>query len=74
MVFQRNKDNEPDASYVVALTKEDGEKYLYLFDRLSISETMRAIAQHAANKELSLTWHEAAKLCKRARELSELDL
>ncbi len=74
MVFQRNKNNRPDASCVVALTREDGEKYFYLFDRLSIAETMRAIAQHAANKELSLTWDEAAKLCQRARDLAGPDL
>lgn len=74
MVFQRDKDNRPDASCVVALARDDGEKYLYLFDRLSLPETMRAIAQHAANKELSLTWHEAAELCQRARELADLDL
>jgi hypothetical protein len=74
VVFQRDKDNRPSALCVVALARDDGEKYFYLFDRLSLPETMRAIAQDAANKELSLTLDEAAELCQRARELSGPDL
>lgn len=62
MEFDRKEPKQPDTSHVITLTKDNGERYIYIFDEATTSETLRAIAQNAADKELSLTWQDAAVL------------
>lgn len=52
--------------------KGDGEWYIYIFDEATTSQTLRAIAQNAAEKELSLTWQDAAVLSNRVRAIENL--
>ena len=44
------------------------ETYIFSFGDANRDATLRAIAQHAADPELSLTWHDAAMLMKKIRE------
>jgi hypothetical protein len=44
------------------------DKYIYVFDDANRDATLRQIAQHAADPELSLTWRDAAMLSKKIRE------
>ena len=44
------------------------DKYIYVFDDANRDATLRQIAQHAADPELSLTWNDAAMLSKKIRE------
>jgi len=72
MDFNRKQPKQPDTSCGIALTKSDGESYVYVFDEATTSQTLRAIAKNAADKELSLTWHEAALLSAQVRALDQL--
>ena len=44
------------------------DKYIYVFDDANRDATLRQIAQHAADPQLSLTWYDAAMLSKKIRE------
>ena len=46
----------------------DADKYIYVFDDHNRDATLRQIAQHAADPQLSLTWFDAAMLSKKIRE------
>jgi hypothetical protein len=72
MDFDRKQPKQPDSSCVIALMKGDGERYIYVFDEATTSQTLRAIAQNAADKELSLTWHDAAVLSNQVRAIENL--
>ena len=52
----------------VLLFKNAGNTYVYRYDDANRDATLRQIAQHAADPELSLTWHDAAMLMKKIRE------
>ncbi len=51
---------------VIALVK-GGERYVFLFDDDSREETLRTLAKHAANPELSFSWYDAAMLAVKVR-------
>jgi len=51
---------------VIALVK-GGERYVFLYDDESREETIRALARHAANPELSFSWYDAAMLAQKVR-------
>ena len=46
----------------------DTDKYIYVFTDHNRDATLRQIAQHAADPQLSLTWYDAAMLSKKIRE------
>ena len=52
----------------VLLFNNAGNTYVYRYDDANRDATLRQIAQHAADPELSLTWHDAAMLSKKVRE------
>jgi hypothetical protein len=45
----------------------DDEKYVYIFDDANREATLRHIARQAADKELDLTWFDAAELSRKIR-------
>jgi hypothetical protein len=51
---------------VIALVK-GGEHYVFLYDDESREETIRALARHASNPELSFSWYDAAMLAHKVR-------
>jgi len=51
---------------VVALVK-GGERYVFLFDDDSREQTLRTMAEYAANPELSFSWYDAAMLGQKVR-------
>lgn len=56
---------------VVALQKDNGERYVFIYDcePESRNELLRALSLQAADKELSLTWGDAALLSQKARQI-----
>jgi hypothetical protein len=56
---------------VIALVKGE-ERYVFLFDDDSREETLRALARHAANPELSFSWYDAAVLADKIRQTAPL--
>ena len=51
---------------VIALVK-GSERYVFLFDDESREETLKALARHAANPELSFSWYDASVLGQKVR-------
>lgn len=47
------------------------ERYILLVDHATRGEAIRTLGRWAANADLSLSWHDAAVLCKRLREIPE---
>ena len=45
------------------------DRYVFIFDVASISEIMRTLGKFAGDPDLSFSWHDAAVLSKRVREL-----
>jgi len=52
---------------VLAMVKGN-ERYVFLFDDGSRSETLRVLGRYASNPELSFSWHDAAVLSQRIRQ------
>lgn len=52
---------------VIALVK-GGERYVILYDDESRDQAIEALARHAANPELSFSWHDAAVLGQKVRQ------
>ena len=52
---------------VIALVK-GSERYVFLFDDESREETLKALARHAANPELSFSWYDASVLGQKVRQ------
>jgi len=52
---------------VLALVKGQ-ERYIFLFDDQSRSETLRTLGRYASNPELSFTWYDAAVLSQKIRK------
>lgn len=51
---------------VLALVKGQ-ERYVFLYDDESRSETLRTLGRYASNPELSFTWYDAAVLSQKVR-------
>ena len=54
---------------VLALVKGT-ERFVFLFDDESRSETLTMIARYASNPDLSFTWYDAAVLSQKIRQES----
>lgn len=54
---------------VMVLVKGD-EKYVWLFRDEQRGDALRSLGRFAANKDLSLTWYDAAMLSQRIRGLT----
>jgi hypothetical protein len=57
---------------VLALVKGD-ERYIFLFDDDSRSETLRTLGRFASNPQLSFTWYDAAVLSQKVRQTAPRD-
>lgn len=55
---------------VLALVK-GSERYVFLYDDESRSETLRILGRYASNPELSFTWYDAAVLSQKIRRESQ---
>ncbi len=51
---------------VLALVK-GSERYVFLFDDISRSESLKMLARYASNPDLSFTWYDAAVLSQKIR-------
>ena len=54
---------------VIALVK-GSERYVFLFDYESRTETLKMMGRYAANPELSFSWYDAAVLAQKVRQQS----
>jgi len=48
----------------------DGQRYVFLYDDSSIEALREKLAEFAEDPELDFTWHDAASLSRRVRQLS----
>ena len=55
---------------VLALVKDE-ERFIYLYDEDSTDTLLQTLGQHAADKDLSFTWYDAAVLSQKVRRLKE---
>jgi hypothetical protein len=55
---------------VLALVK-GSERYVFLYDDASRSETLRVLGRYASNPELSFNWYDAAVLSQKIRQESQ---
>ena len=55
---------------VLALVKGT-ERFVFLFDDESRSETLTMLATYASNQDLSFTWYDAAVLSQKIRQLDQ---
>jgi hypothetical protein len=54
---------------VLALVKGN-ERYIFLYDDASRSETLRMLGRYASDPDLSFTWYDAAVLSQKIRQES----
>jgi hypothetical protein len=54
---------------IVAIVKGE-ERYVFMFDEDSRSETLRTLGRYASDPELSFSWYDAAILSQKIRKLS----
>lgn len=52
---------------VLALVK-GAERYVFLYDDASRSDTLRVLGRFASNPDLSFTWYDAAVLSQKVRQ------
>lgn len=57
---------QDDDINVLALVKGE-ERYVFLYDDGSRSETLRQLGRYAANPQLNFTWYDAAVLSQKIR-------
>ena len=48
--------------------KREGQTYIFRFDDKSHLALVRVLGRFAADPNLNFTWHDAAVLCKKARQ------
>ncbi|MCA9009641.1 MAG: hypothetical protein KDB01_07840 [Planctomycetaceae bacterium] len=53
---------------VLALVR-DGQRYIFLYDDSSVQRVLSQLAEFAIDPELDFTWHDAATLSQRVRNL-----
>lgn len=69
--FSSDKEpREPPAMNVLALVK-GSERYVYLYDDDSRLQLLQQLGRHAADKELSFTWYDAAVLSQKVRRAAQ---
>jgi len=54
---------------VLALVKDDGQRYVFLYDDDSAEELLRTFGRYASDTGLSFSWYDAAVLSQKLREL-----
>ncbi len=54
---------------VLAMVR-DGQRYVFLYDDASVDALRAKMAEFAEDPELDFTWHDAATLSRRVRQLS----
>ncbi len=54
---------------VLALVKGN-ERYVFLFDDDHRAETLRTLGRFASNPDLSFTWHDAAVMSQKVRQVT----
>jgi hypothetical protein len=54
---------------VLAMVR-DGQRYVFLYDDASVETLREKLAEFAEDPELDFTWHDAATLSRRVRQLS----
>jgi hypothetical protein len=69
MTADRIPKQEPAEKHVVALLKDNKEKYLFIFDDAGKAETLRTFGRFASNTELSFSWYDAAFLSRKVKEI-----
>ena len=52
---------------ILALAKGE-ERYIFLYDEDSRSETLRMLGRYASNSELSFSWYDAAVMSQKIRK------
>ena len=55
----------------IALVKDDGERYIFLYDDESAPQVMWALSRFASNPDLSFNWYDAAVLSQKVRRLAK---
>jgi hypothetical protein len=55
---------------IVAIVKGD-ERYVFMFDEDTRSETLRTLGRFASNPELSFSWYDAAVLSQKIRKTAQ---
>lgn len=59
----------PQSINVLALVKNDGERYVFLYDDKSAPEMIKQLMKQSEDPELSLTPYDAAVLSQKVRKL-----
>jgi len=54
---------------VLALIKGE-ERYIFLYDDINRTETLRTLGRFAADPQLSFSWYDAAVMSKKVREMA----
>ena len=54
---------------VLALVKDDSERYIFLYDNESTDNLLQTLGQYASDKDLSFSWYDACVLSRRVRKL-----
>lgn len=52
---------------VLAIIKDDGERFIFIFDTASVEALCRRLGQMAADPEMNFSWADAAVLATKAR-------
>jgi hypothetical protein len=55
------------------ILRKDSETYAFRFDNDSRRAVVGVVARFALNPELNFSWHDAAVLCRKVRELAASD-
>ncbi len=56
---------------VVALLKESGDRYVFLYDEESLPALILTLGRFAVDPELDFNWYDEAILSQKARKLAE---
>jgi len=59
---------------VIALVKNQVERYLFFYDDSSLGKLLQHFGECAADKELSFTWYDAAVLSQKVVQLDKGDV
>ncbi len=64
--------NSWDSKYINVLALVKGEeRYVFLYDDESRTETLKTLGRYASNPEFSFTWYDAAVLSQKIRQESQ---
>lgn len=71
MSAHQSQSSSNDDRYFIGLLRDNGEKYLYIFNDESMPKACQAITSDAMDPELSLSWFEASCLMRQIRKIQE---